>query len=636
MAKKATAVKADVEVEVPWVPNATYPDGPPEGREKLKIERIVDGIVATAKFSEKGDKVLKRGRTVAVMGEHGNGKTTGFEQAIERRFIGTDRVQLGCVSLSMSAIDLTDISMPIPQVEEKFGYVLKQHLTDLLRPGRPFVLLLDDWRRTPKSLMSALLQLTQSGKFAGLEIEGLAGVLLVDNPPGEGYLGIQVGDIALESRFPHRTITRNDTGWKEALAQKYAEVDLTDVFKLMDSITDPQVARAFNPRVLDHVLDVTLAGLPPILGVPMTPTLYQTFEDTAGNDQRDNLLRQVASALNVPYTEPDSGTLQKAMKLALEKGWNVSLVGPHGVAKTATVEALGTDELEVHVLSAPNTTLLDLGSPVPTDDGITYVLDERFTGRNGKQNLYVFDESWRGKEIRAQLLQLTGSRKLFGQTLGDHCVGVWAINNPAKFGGMQYPVSHVDEAMTSRFTVNLLVTSADTAWREYLMDTYGEATVKPFLEWWAHGLTETEREYISPRTLEILIESHVFTPELDLDECIPLLGNGRLPVKLNRLKALLAGREVLGFEKIMSEFDKVLDTLDNPADDAEFEMVSYQVTDVLMNCELLELQGHEDRCLELVKRLPRDKKTALILRVQSNEGLRTFWAGIYTRTAKGS
>lgn len=593
MATKAKSRAAQGTLDGDVVKTATYPDGPP--RKSRAIERIID-------------HALRTGRTTAVSGPHGIGKSSSLRAGFMRRKVRP-------VVLSLPTIEIPDLYMPLPkktldEIKNEVRLQLEMHLADKLVWDEPWAFIGDDWRRVQPQVMSALMELTNEKTLTGLPLHNMVACVLVDNPVGEGYQGVISGDIALETRMPHFMLTANDIPWREALAELFPDVDLNPVFDMWSKLT-PELRRTVPPRVLHHVIDVTLAGLPPIVGIPILPSGRQRLMDN-DTDRTEEVLTSIATALGVPYLRSIPNLVMRAMEVALEKGWNLHGVGPCGVAKTATVKTLadrlGLDDVDTVVFSAANMQPGDLAGPAPLDGKIQFLLNPRVLAVPGRRKKVVFDEMFRApKAVKPQMLELFQERTICGEETGAHCV--WALNNPAKSGALTFRVGNADEALCSRFTVNIEITAADTPWREYLVETHGADAMKPFLEWRDHVLDDTGRDYVSPRVLEIMVELH--GSDLDIENALPYLGKDRLPVNLADLRAMLAKKRVLGFSKIVLEHAQILDDLANGDESlrAEREM---EIVRALQKADVTDLEPQFDLCVELLTVLPKDKRLTLI------------------------
>lgn len=616
MATKAKNKAGQASLDGDVTGNATFPDGPPR-RKSLKAERIVEFAIGS-------------GRTTAVGGPHGIGKSSFFKSAFIAKGIQP-------VVLSLPTIEIPDLYMPLPKKEfdelkQELTLVLEMHLADKLVNDKPWAFIGDDWRRVQPQVMSALMEITNEKTITGLPLENMVACVLMDNPVGEGYQGVIAGDFAIETRMPHFMLTANDIPWREALADKFAETNLTEVFEVWARLT-PELSRTLCPRVLEHVIDVTLAGLPPILGLPIMPSGRQRLMD-ADTDRTEEVLRSIAGALGVPYLSAIPNMVETAMRVALERGWNLHGVGTCGVAKTATVKALGSqpgnEDLDTVVFSAANMQPGDLAGPAPVDGKVKWILNPRTRATPGRRKLITFDEMFRApKAVKPQMLELFQERAVCGEALDVHAV--WALNNPAKAGALTFRVGNADEALCSRFTVNIEITAADTAWREYLLNKHGD-NAKPFLEWRDHVLDDTGRDYISPRVLEIMME--LFAEGLDVENALPFLGKERIPVNLADLRAMLAKKRVLGFSKIVLEHEQILDDLRNGDESlrAEREM---EIVRALQKADVTELEPQFDLCVELLKVLPKDKRLTLINIDAAKQAKRQdFWKQVFLALSK--
>jgi MoxR-like ATPase len=622
-----TQIENAIKAVTVWVANATYLTRP--RRKSLFLEQILDFSFKSATYDENG-RVLVTGQTIAISGSHGIGKSAFIKFYCWLR-------GFGYVGLSLPTIEIPDLYMPLPtKVKELVSealndWILEMHMAEKLQPGVPWVLHGMDWRRVNPAVMSALMEITNEHTLTGLPLDQLVAVVLDDNPVGEGYQGVVQGDIAVETRMPHFTVSANDIPWREALAEKFAETDLNDVFAVWDNLT-PELRRICPPRVLDHILEVTLAGLPPMVGVPMLPSGRQKWLDANGVDVCAEILAKFARAAGVSYTSIVPGsTARKAMNLALERGWNLHGVGTCGIAKTASIKALpgeaGNEDLDVVIFSAANMQPGDLAMPIPVDGKIRWLKNQRLIGVEGRRKLVVFDEMFRAtKAVKPQMLELFQERKVCGETV--EAEAIWALNNPAKHGALTFRVGQADDALCSRFTVNIEITDADTDWKEYLSGKYGEETVKPFFEFRAHSLDDTGRDYVSPRMIETMIRLHL--AGLDVENALPFMGKERIPVRLHDLRALLAKRVVLGFTKIIQEQDEILERLETPSGPAEQADLEMTVTRALQKTETSELEQHADLCLALVKLLPKDKIIKL-LGVDADPSRQKFWTGIFMK-----
>jgi MoxR-like ATPase len=583
-------------------------ESPTHDRKKKRtylVHKVLDFVCGTAVWSDDRAICLRPGRSVVLEGPHGISKSASVEAECERRGIIP-------VVLSLPTIEVSDLYLSLPrweQVLERWAMEVRLHTK--FQPGRPWMFVGDDFRRCRPGALSALMELTNEGSLAGILPDNLVGCVLIDNPVGEGYFGVSSGDAAFESRFAVFPLTAADLPWREWLIDThgahFGADRVTEAVTVWDSL-DQKVQRAFPPRVLDHVMQVASAGLPLFVGLPILPNGRLRLHDTAGADVTDAVLAQVAAALGVPVKPPVDDLVATALRVATERSWNVHMVGPHGVAKTATVRALAdVDGVETHIFSAANLAPGELARPVPARDGVSFVVNDRLLNPSGAPKRVVFDEMFRAsKANKPQMLEMFQRRSIAGETLENTMF--WAINNPAKHGAVSYQVGAADEALCSRFTVNLEVTADDTRWREYLVATYGDDVARPFIDFWSENLDDVGKVFLPPRVLEIMIQ--LWLADLDVAYGVPMHNGERLPVRLHDLKARLAGRRVLGVGAIVAEADKIASELTGSDEIAKADSAAAVVA-ALHKADAATIDAHAAVLHRLVKLLPRDMRVAL-------------------------
>lgn len=619
-----------------YVPNATYPKKPKSTRNL--VGAAIDMILASAHIGPDG-MPLRCGRTVAIQGTHGTGKTSSAKAGAAER-------GLGAVYLSAPVIEITNLYISFPhKLTKEQRTKVETILHQLFHQDRPWLLIIDDFRRVAPSAQGAMFELMNEGSLAGQKLRGHVGTLLIDNPAGDGYQGVGGGDPAFETRFRTVEMDANDTPWREALAAKYATTNLTKLFESW-ARWDPQVRRTVNPRVLDHLIAVTLEGLPPEVGLPILPSGRQKVLDAAGNDRTEAVLKEVADCLEVPFRERVDNVVGRSLAAALRHGWNVHIVGPHGVGKTAYILSyLEAEGAEGAYLSMAHRTPSDMLVTVPTrEGGIELIPNEELIADGDTPKVIILDEGFRAAPaVRGQMLEITQERSLGGVPLGARSVIM--INNPAKWGEFTYPIGKADEAMCSRFVINLFVTEEMIPWKDHLRATYGDDMVIPFLEWRANNLEEVERAICCPRVMESLILTHLYNlgvsdpgNRVPLDSALPMGADGkRIGIRLHDLIKRLEGSLVLGFSRIVADYDEVLSRLQsNPADEAEVSMklnLELEVTRALQITELFLLEEHRDKCKELVRALSQSNRIAVFRKAkdgEDSEDRQIFWARIAT------
>lgn len=618
-----------------FTPNATFTEKPRSGSHEivLDLKWFLNEVVR----DEHGD-ILRPAPTIVIEGEHGNGKTAHIKASLAKSGVeicyvsGATLLPVDMVmtmpKLASALADGTATSGEVTHAK----YVLDAYLSARLdRDGREFVFVVDEVNRIQPATMPTYMEMFQSHRVAGIPIPGLLGIIGIRNPAGSGYLGTNVGDMAFESRFPVFEYAARDIPWMEALAAQYSEVDLTGVFEVWKSL-DGTARRVFCPRVVDHVIGVTLEGLPSSCGIPIMPSGRQKILTASGDDITESTLRKIASALGHPYRETIENLVQVAARISASNGWGLRLVGPHGIGKTGLLDGIGPEiGAEMRITSGPNmdpSTLVMLLPDMETGK-VEPVLSAKVSSKGEKFILVVDEMTLAPKTVASQLLEVTQERSIAGEPL-EGCIAVWALDNPSRFGGIQYKSRSADEAMVSRFHVNLEVTEEDIDWRGYLEARYGAEVVKPFAEWRSQDLNPDERPLVPPRVIETMIRLH--GGGRNVDKALPKLGKDRIPVRTHLLKARLGNREVLGLSAIIADKDRFIGILaDKSSDEVEQANVGTAVSRAFQKADLPELEPHRDAIIEFLRVLPVDMKVAIMQfsMTEKSSSKKEFWISVY-------
>lgn len=637
---------AKVEEGSSWVPNATFDKEPPSLKSNMLFKTV---LYAT-----------KTKQTSVIEGLHGVGKTKATAAAV--RSLGYRPV-----TFSLAVIMPTDMAQQIPTLRdkmaagasdeeiladpdirqrlreqaEKAAWSLKTHLTQTLVHDEPWVLILDEANRVQQMMLPMLMEITQSHRVLGEELHNLKCVILLRNPAGAGY-AVVMGDLASESRYPVFPVTANDIPWMEFLSTQYPKQDLKPLKRLINRL-DATARRTLAPRMVEHFLQVVTAGLPATLALPIMPSGRTRVENAAGDDITEATLRAMCEAIGEPYREEGTVPLQTCLDKARQNGWNLRLVGPPGIGKTGLMFAMSTPEDELRPVSAACLEPTSLLVTVPADGKVVPILSDKVSFEN--QGILVLDEyTLAPKHVKPQLLELVQERTLGGEA-PPGLKAVWALDNPSRVGGIPLRGRSADEAMVSRFSLNIEVTEADIPWREYLEEKFGEEFVAPFAKWRAR-LQPDEKVIVNPRVLEMMMSLHANTDEdgkpspLDVDFAIPYVGGGeRAPIRTHGLKAELAGRQVLGLDELIANAKEICALLADPNGDAQAQIdTAHNVVRILETADLKDLEPHEDVLVEYVKVLPSDRRVSLLNTAQAETSREvgqkkiTFWSQVFVKT----
>ncbi|HLL36035.1 MAG TPA: hypothetical protein VK545_19625 [Streptomyces sp.] len=180
------------------------------------------------------DAMIDLGQTGQVFGEHGIGKTATFFSHIARAHPEATLVYVPAANLTPD-----DLLVGAPVRDPRSGeLVLRQLVMSALKPGRPFVLLIDDSLQAGDTIQSQLMQIACDWTLGEHDLRALGciGVFLTDNE-SLSETSARRGDLALLDRMVTMRITANDTSWRRHLAAKYRRWDLDPVFLVWASLS---------------------------------------------------------------------------------------------------------------------------------------------------------------------------------------------------------------------------------------------------------------------------------------------------------------------------------------------------------------------------------------------------------------
>lgn len=596
-----------------FAPSATYPE-PPQGKDFWGLDIVQATVFATT-----------TGMPVRMLGDPGTGKTSfGL-------WVGN---ALGLKTVYLPAALLTPEDMTTPMPTDRDGRRVLDFLVDadLMDPA-PKLLVIDELNRAESvTVQNQLLELVQHHRIADVTIPNLVGILAFDNEGRENGITTEA-DFTLADRFTSLKIGPNQVPWRLFLALKYREHDLNRVYAVYSRLT-PRQQWHLSPRVLDHVIECALAGLPAVWGLPIQPGRFddgdgsyrRRIRDADGRDRTDEILADICAALGVPNRDRVPDAFDRALQYAFEHGANLFVEGPPGIAKTSVIEARGREAgFDVKVLSVPVLSPENLVVPFPDASGqrLERMILEWFT-RPGRK-LLVLDEVWRGSPAVAnKLMELTQLHSLAGRAIDD--LVIVAINNPPRLGSYKLNVGRADQAQVERFALNLEVGGADLPAKSWLLRTYGEIA-EPFVEWHTEDLSDEARPLITMRALERMIQ--LYAQNLPLEWAKPFLNGEHVPVSLHDLEARLAKQPMARLRKIAAEVDDYEAALS--AKDADTTQVATEVFYAFMQAELVQLEDHRDAIVRLIGWLPNQNIINLMRRGGS---FQKFWNEVFRQAVE--
>ncbi|WP_328808498.1 AAA family ATPase [Nonomuraea montanisoli] len=616
-----TITEPALTVPAGWKPSATYPE-PPRKAARPRLERFIDAM-------------LSMGQTGQVFGEHGIGKTSTFLSYIPQAYPGTEVVLIPAANLTPD-----DLLVNAPVRDERSGELaLRQLLMRQLRPGRPFVLLIDDSLQAGDTIQAQLMQVACNWTLGEHDLRalGCVGVFLTDNESA-AETSARRSDLAVLDRMVTLRITANDTGWRHHLAARHPDRDLTEVFRLWAGLS-PYLRHLLSPRTLEHVLDCAREGFPLRWGLPLLNgarvELSEPQQDgSPGKDRTGEILDRIATAVGAanPPRVPDP--VRRILRAAVRNRWAVLLQGPPGCGKTEVTKQVVAEEIgrPPVYFSLPVTNVEDLCVPIPTPDGTLDVLLTRsLLGPDPK--VLVWDEYNRPKDKStfAKLMEVTQEWSLAGRPISNLRAQV-ALQNPPYHLGRKLLVSSNNVAQASRFTVSYEVRPEDIPANQWLIDTYGEVA-EVVLDWWKNDIDDEGREWVTKRTLERLIKLHQVGEPLETG--LIYLGEGEYaPIPLAGLRERLSGRRSIGIRELAAEADAWEARLAAAAAaSGEGTADSDTVHQIFANAEVSQLREHIEVVARLLRHLPPKLRATYL--VGQAEGRQRFWVDAFARMAKG-
>jgi hypothetical protein len=599
-----------------WQRSATYPTPPPDWTGVSRLEAFIDAMIDL-------------GQTGQIFGEHGIGKTATFFSHIAEAYEDTALV---CVPAANLTPDDLLANAPVRAADGTLA--LRQLVMAQLRPGRPFVLLIDDSLQAGDTIQAQLMQIACNWTLGEYDLRALGciGVFLTDNE-SLAETSARRSDLAILDRMVTLRISANDTAWRIRLARRHRDRDLSGVFALWASFP-PAIRALLSPRTLEHVLANAVEGFPLRWGLPLVNgerlRLAEPRPDgKPGSDRTAEILDRIAEELGVPNPGSIPDPVRSVVRAALRNRWTVLLQGPPGCGKTELVRQLVREDLgrEPLYYSLPVTNVEDLCAPIPTADGsLDNLIAQPFTGPEPKA--IVWDEYNRPKDKAAfaRLMEITQEWSIAGRPIQNLKAQI-ALQNPPYHLGRKLLVSRNNIAQASRFTASLTVEPADIPANEWLIATYGPVA-ETVLEWWKHDIDDDGRAWITKRTLERLIKLHRRGLPLHLGTVY--LGDGEYaPVPLTALIDRLERRPVTGLRELAADVSGWEARLCRAAQAQEGTNDTDVVHQVIANAELSQLKKHQAVIVRLVALLPPNLRSTYL--IGASEAHQRFWIETFAK-----
>ena len=605
--------------ERPWPHTATYPersDVPPEYAES-RLEAFIDAMIDL-------------GQTGQIFGEHGIGKTATFFSHLAEAYEDVALVYVPAANLTPD-----DLLANAPVRTEGGELVLRQLVMGQLRPGRPFVLLIDDSLQAGDTIQAQLMQIACNWTLGEHDLRalGCVGVFLTDNE-SLAETSARRQDLAILDRMTTLRITANDTAWRARLARRHPKTDLRGVFEVWASLP-PGVRTLLSPRTLEHLLANAAEGFPLRWGLPLLNgerlRLAEPLENGGrGPDRTAEILDRIARAVGAanPGSIPDP--VRRVLRAALRNRWTVLLQGPPGCGKTELVRELVRRELGAEPLyfSMPVTNVEDLCAPIPSADGtLENLIAQPFTGPAPKA--IVWDEYNRPKDRAAfaKLMEVTQEWSIAGYRIPNLRAQI-ALQNPPYHLGRKLLVARNNIAQASRFTVSLTVDPQDIPANEWLIAKYG-AVAETVLEWWKHDIDDDGRAWMTKRTLERMIKLHLHGLPMHLGTVY--LGDGEYaPVPLTSLIDRLNNRPVTGLRELAADLPnwerRLRAAAQESTEGADDTDVVHQI---FANAELSQLRRYKSVVMKLTALLPPKLRASYL--VGAADAQQKFWIEVFTR-----
>lgn len=239
----------------------------------------------------------------------------------------------------------------------------------------------------------------------------------------------------------------------------------------------------------------------------------------------------------------------------IEHGWNILIIGPHGIGKTQAVRALVEQRfpnLKARYLSLSQMAKDDIMAPFPVERHgkrwLEYILLDIYDpmDSDGVERPIVlimdeFNRNLKDSDIYNALLEVFTNRSLCGRELNLH--SIVAMANPTD--NMYFNTAEIETAVLDRFDLFLYVNGYDLGADIYLLEHYPDYA--PGVIEWYYSLPEEKRGLFPPRRQEKVIR--VYQKGIPIAYAFPR--DTQLP--LDQLQSILKGGRIWTLDRLLRE-----------------------------------------------------------------------------------
>lgn len=583
-------------------PSATFPDV-----DELEVEILKTKVAQWANFT------WETKNTIQFISDPGVGKTS-FVRDFYKNTQG-----LNVLSLHLPTLDLDRLSVAMPEKLDDGTTVLSPSVMSQLLEAD--VVLLDESRRAKESVRNSMMEMVQNKTIGGVPLKETVTFVVCNNWANESGVMSSGRDLAQESRFKTVELKARDLPWPVALGATFEDVDLTEVFKVYNTLESryPGASKYISPRTLEHVIWNILNDLPGEYGLPLMAGPREWIRSGRNGEEGANVTDEVmqlfCNALNRPFHKGSPKAARRALMLAIEQGKTIMLQGAPGIGKTEYVKQVTKDSgIKTQYWSLQNINPDEHVVPFPGENArLELMLSKVMKPVDGEEFILIADEYWRAKpQVSNMMLEVTQGATLGGQPIP--LKAVIAMTNPRMINGQRQAVNKPDRAQADRFFVSVDLSENDIPANEYLLNKYGELA-EPFLEWYKEDLDDLGRTLVNKRVLEGMMKIYEFFQDSDeLIHGLPYLNDEHVSVSLTDLKTRLKKGQPARLRYVLEKKDEFLERLaEKSADGGHGDQEAHiTVYTAMNNAESSELENAKDDLADLVAHMDRAHRTALI------------------------